>query len=317
MTNLMTIKQFSKILMAFVLATVSVVSQAKKETITFIHTDHLGSPIMATNEDGSVKWREDYQPFGKQLTNQDTDNNIGFTGHLDDKNLGLSYMQARWYNPTVGRFMSPDPVMYAEENPIMSFNRYLYVNNNPYKYKDPDGEFLWHAVGAAIGAGMNIGAQLYSNGGDWGKVDVSQVLVAGAAGAIGVGLGGAIAGTVAEAGLTGAAALGANIAGNGAAGALIGGASTFVNANVDNLQGQEVNTTWGDAGNSALLGGLTGGIGAGLGSAATKIASDVQGAVLGKAGELNGVGRAFVEGVADVAGNSSDVINAASKDRKK
>ncbi|PWK52948.1 hypothetical protein C8D97_104166, partial [Pleionea mediterranea] len=43
MTNLMTIKQFLKVLMVFVLAMVSVVSQAKKETITFIHTDHLGS----------------------------------------------------------------------------------------------------------------------------------------------------------------------------------------------------------------------------------------------------------------------------------
>jgi RHS repeat-associated protein len=159
MKNLMMIKQFSKILMVFVLATVSVVSQAKKETITFIHTDHLGSPIMATNEDGSVKWREDYQPFGKQLTNQDTDNNVGFTGHLDDKSLGLSYMQARWYNPTVGRFMSPDPVMYANTNPIMSFNRYLYVNNNPYKYNDPDGEFLNFVVGAVAGAVQNVVVQ--------------------------------------------------------------------------------------------------------------------------------------------------------------
>ncbi|PWK52949.1 RHS repeat domain-containing protein, partial [Pleionea mediterranea] len=126
-----------KVLMVFVLAMVSVVSQAKKETITFIHTDHLGSPIMATNEDGSVKWREDYQPFGKQLTNQDTDNNVGFTGHKDDKSLGLTYMQARWYHPEAGRFMSLDPIRYRD---VHSFNRYVYANNNPYKYVDPDGK---------------------------------------------------------------------------------------------------------------------------------------------------------------------------------
>ncbi|WMS86694.1 RHS repeat-associated core domain-containing protein [Pleionea litopenaei] len=110
---------------------------AKRTTITFIHTDHLGSPIAATNEDGSVKWREEYQPFGKQLTNQDSDNNVGFTGHKDDKDLGLTYMQARWYHPETGRFNSLDPLLFREVN---SFNRYVYANNNPYKYIDPDGE---------------------------------------------------------------------------------------------------------------------------------------------------------------------------------
>ncbi|PWK46336.1 RHS repeat domain-containing protein [Pleionea mediterranea] len=115
---------------------------AEKVSITFIHTDHLGSPIMATDESGKVKWREDYQPFGNQIINRDIDNNIGFTGHKEDKSLGLTYMQARWYNSEVGRFMSLDPATYTFSNPIMSFNRYLYVNNNPYNYNDPDGKFL-------------------------------------------------------------------------------------------------------------------------------------------------------------------------------
>ena len=110
---------------------------SKKETITFIHTDHLGSPIMATDESGKVKWRKDYQPFGKALTNKDTDNNVGFTGHKDDKSLGLTYMQARWYQPDTGRFMALDPLRYRD---VHSFNRYVYGNNNPYKYVDPDGE---------------------------------------------------------------------------------------------------------------------------------------------------------------------------------
>ncbi|WMS86699.1 RHS repeat domain-containing protein [Pleionea litopenaei] len=105
-------------------------------TITFIHTDHLGSPIAATNEDGSVKWREEYQPFGKQLADQDSDNNVGFTGHKDDKDLGLTYMQARWYDPEVGRFNSLDPIKYRD---IQTFSRFIYASNNPFKYIDPDG----------------------------------------------------------------------------------------------------------------------------------------------------------------------------------
>ena len=55
-------------------------------------------------------------------------------------------MQARYYDPVIGRFYSNDPVGWTPKNPVMSFNRYLYVNNNPYKYTDPNGEFLNFAV---------------------------------------------------------------------------------------------------------------------------------------------------------------------------
>lgn len=52
------------------------------------------------------------------------------------------YMQARYYDPVIGRFYSNDPVGYTDANPVHSFNRYMYVNNNPYKYVDPNGKFL-------------------------------------------------------------------------------------------------------------------------------------------------------------------------------
>jgi len=47
-------------------------------------------------------------------------------------------MQQRYYDPVIGRFYSNDPVGFSAEKPMM-FNRYAYVNNNPYKYVDPDG----------------------------------------------------------------------------------------------------------------------------------------------------------------------------------
>jgi len=55
----------------------------------------------------------------------------------------------------IERFYSNDPVRYTPQNPVMSFNRYLYVNNNPYKYTDPNGELFWHVLGAAIYGGIN------------------------------------------------------------------------------------------------------------------------------------------------------------------
>jgi len=87
-----------------------------------------------------------YKPFGEDIGAPKDD--VGYTGHKFDADLGLSYMQARYYDPVIGRFYSNDPVGYIAENPVMSFNRYLYVNNNPYKYTDPTGKIL-QPVGTA------------------------------------------------------------------------------------------------------------------------------------------------------------------------
>ena len=76
-----------------------------------------------------------YRPFGETV--EPPKNDIGFTGHKFDTDLNLSYMQARYYDPVIGRFYSNDPVGFTGSP--NSFNRYAYANNNPYKYIDPDG----------------------------------------------------------------------------------------------------------------------------------------------------------------------------------
>lgn len=70
------------------------------------------------------------------------------------------YMQARYYDPVIGRFYSNDPVGYTPQNPVMSFNRYMYVNNNPYKYNDPNGEFLNFAVKFVADVALNVAVQV-------------------------------------------------------------------------------------------------------------------------------------------------------------
>ena len=74
-------------------------------------------------------------------------------------------MQARYYDPVIGRFYSNDPVGWTPENPVMSFNRYLYVNNNPYKYTDPTGKNPCLAGPWAMGACAVAGLySLYKTG---------------------------------------------------------------------------------------------------------------------------------------------------------
>ncbi|MFK5948222.1 MAG: RHS repeat-associated core domain-containing protein [Methylococcales bacterium] len=78
--------------------------------------------------------RMHYKPFGDSI--EQAKDEVGYTGHKFDTDLGLSYMQARYYDPVIGRFYSNDPIGYRG---VHSFNRYAYVNNNPYKYVDPSG----------------------------------------------------------------------------------------------------------------------------------------------------------------------------------
>jgi RHS repeat-associated protein len=103
----------------------------------FVHTDGLGSPVARTNAAKSVLSRTRYEPYGLTATGT-VPTTIGFTGHVNDADTGLVYMQQRYYDPVAARFMSTDPVLAYADN-VQGLNRYSYANNNPYKYVDPDG----------------------------------------------------------------------------------------------------------------------------------------------------------------------------------
>jgi len=77
-----------------------------------------------------------YLGEGRKKTSQNQ-NDVGFTGHQKDNATGLTYMQARYYDPTIGRFYGIDPAPFSN---VQNFNRFVYANNNPYKYVDTDGQ---------------------------------------------------------------------------------------------------------------------------------------------------------------------------------
>jgi len=123
---------------------------ASTPQVSYLTTDHLGSPRVITNENGTVKDRKDYSAFGEESTSAQRSANSeysaadqlrkNYTGYEKDGESGLEFAQARYYNPTHGRFTSVDPLTASASirNP-QTFNRYSYVLNSPYKFNDPLG----------------------------------------------------------------------------------------------------------------------------------------------------------------------------------
>jgi len=115
-------------------------ARISNDDVTYLHADHLGTPQAGTEANGALAWRQHYTPFGYTLTNPAANDNLGgFTGHIKDKATGLNYMQARYYDPTIGRFLSVDPVTFMDTGHPGMFNRYAYTINDPINMTDPDG----------------------------------------------------------------------------------------------------------------------------------------------------------------------------------
>ena len=106
-------------------------------TRRFQHTDALGSPVAETDEVGALIGRERMTAYGEPADGTWTEG-PGFTGHHMDATAKLVYMQQRYYDPAIGRFLSVDPISTNPANGAM-FNRYSYANNSPYRFTDPDG----------------------------------------------------------------------------------------------------------------------------------------------------------------------------------
>ncbi len=125
-------------------------------TVRYQHTDALGTPIATTDANKAFVERFEYEPYGQQVNGVPKDG-PGYTGHVQDAATGLTYMQQRYYDPSIGRFLSVDPVT-AYEKPMSNFNRYAYANNNPYKFTDPDGR-----ESACFSNGVGCGLRPYTD----------------------------------------------------------------------------------------------------------------------------------------------------------
>ena len=111
--------------------------------VSYLTSDHLGSPRINTDQNGAVIARHDYQPFGEEVARPSYGGDAvrkQFTAYERDNETELDFAQARYYSSKLGRFYSVDPENAgASENDPQSWNGYAYGRNNPVLYSDPDG----------------------------------------------------------------------------------------------------------------------------------------------------------------------------------
>ena len=121
----------------------------------YLH-DRLGSVRLVLGEDGDVKNRYTYQPFGELFaaeTNETVDNPFKYTGQYHDAEIGQYYLRARQYEPYLNRFISRDPVRGEYKEPL-TLHRYLYALNDPIDRIDPAGELSFGSVMTGVGWGL-------------------------------------------------------------------------------------------------------------------------------------------------------------------
>ena len=105
----------------------------------YIHPDHLGSYCVITDKDKKVAQSNRFDPWGNNVgTVNFSITKRGFTGHEHYPQFKIINMNARLYDPMIGRFFSPDNFVQIPEF-TQAYNRYSYCLNNPLKYVDPSG----------------------------------------------------------------------------------------------------------------------------------------------------------------------------------
>ncbi|MDB5225183.1 MAG: hypothetical protein JWL87_135 [Candidatus Adlerbacteria bacterium] len=139
-------------------------------TTRYIHTDHLGSTHVVTDQSGAPVQSLAYYPFGSVQAETGTDvSQREYIGEVADELSGLNYLNARYYDGGRGQFLSQDPVFWeigqtqdgkaALINPQLQ-NSYSYAGNNPILNKDPSGRFIPQVLAAGFVLG-GIGGGIY------------------------------------------------------------------------------------------------------------------------------------------------------------
>jgi RHS repeat-associated protein len=151
--------------LAMVQAANSPYNTTAQDRLLYLHTDHLGTPRIATDTAKRIVWKWESDAFGTTAANQDPDAdgkttviNLRFAGQYFDAESGLHQNWHRTYDPSLGRYISSDPIGLRG-----GLNTFGYVEQNPLALVDPTGRNPATAaeggyiVGGLIGAAIDYG----------------------------------------------------------------------------------------------------------------------------------------------------------------
>ncbi|WP_175552603.1 polymorphic toxin type 23 domain-containing protein [Dysgonomonas macrotermitis] len=160
------------------------VKEASGWTVNYIGRDYLGSITHVMDQTGVVRQELSYDPWGRfrnpvDQALYDLNERVtlvlgdrGYTGHEHLSVFGLINMNARLYDPVIGRFLSPDPYVQAPDF-SQNFNRYSYALNNPFRYTDPNGEFAFIPIAIIAAAAFATGYVAHGIAtGNWGMAAI-------------------------------------------------------------------------------------------------------------------------------------------------
>ncbi|MCG7861108.1 MAG: DUF6531 domain-containing protein [Candidatus Thiodiazotropha endolucinida] len=104
------------------------------ESLLYLHTDHLATPRVATDESANPVWSWESDAFGRGAPSGTETVNLRFPGQYYDTETALHYNWNRYYDPETGRYISSDPIGLDG-----GLNTYVYAEGNPTRFTDPEG----------------------------------------------------------------------------------------------------------------------------------------------------------------------------------
>ena len=140
-------------------------SPEPEDKVRFIHGDHLRTPRLATDNGQTMVWRWEGHAFGATAPNEDPDNdgnhvtiNLRYPGQYFDSESNLHYNWNRYYDPSLGRYLTSDPIGLDG-----GINTYLYAMANPVKYVDSTGLVCTGAPDSGFGFNFSSCCQSHDN----------------------------------------------------------------------------------------------------------------------------------------------------------
>ncbi len=159
------------------------------ESMEYLHRDHLGSVTSITGDGGVELQAMAFEPYGARrnsdwlstigstemqavLDSSASRTSRGYTGHEHLDRTGFIHMNGRVYDPFLGRFLSPDPLVVSPTN-SQSWNRYSYVSNSPLSFTDPSG-YISEILVTGSGPEEGEGGEIYINISTMGRLGVGS-----------------------------------------------------------------------------------------------------------------------------------------------